>query len=176
MWMLWAGMAATVAGIFAFLAVKEPWAHLTITQPATDTIDAVVVEVTVRGHAAFVGTVGTVLSVMLAASGLMWFFYGFQRGWSIPGILNPALSILVTVAGLGVALLSSMVWFAWQDAMIARAENVGFTTREMTQLLDQQPIPIVVIERLPGLISFGGMMALGLFASCLGWWSYRRRG
>jgi hypothetical protein len=175
MWMLWAGMAATVAGILAFLAVKEPWAHLTITQPATDTIDAVVVEVTVRGHAAFVGTVGTVLSVMLAASGLMWFFYGFQRGWSMPGILNPALSILVTVAGLGVALLSSMVWFVWQDAMIARAENVGFTTREMTQLLDQQPIPIVVIERLPGLISFGGMMALGLFASCLGWWAYRRR-
>jgi hypothetical protein len=34
--------------------------------------------------------------------------------------------------------------------MIARAENVGFSTREMTQLLDQQPIPIVVIERLPG--------------------------
>ena len=26
----------------------------------------------------------------------------------------------------------------------------------MTQLLDQQPTPIVVIERLPGLISFGG--------------------
>jgi hypothetical protein len=175
MWMLWAGMAATVAGVLAFLAVKEPWAHLTITQPATDTIDAVVVEVTVRGHAAFVGTVGTVLAVMLTASSLMWFFYGFQRGWSMPGIINPVLSILVTVAGLGVALLSSMVWFVWQDAMIARAENVGFTTREMTQLLDQQPIPIVVIERLPGLISFGGMMALGLFASCLGWWAYRRR-
>ena len=175
MWMLWAGMAATVAGFLAFLAVKEPWAHLTITQPATDTVDALVVEVTVRGHAAFVGTAGTVLALMLAASGLLWFFYGFQRGWSIPGILNPALSILVTVAGLGVALLSSMVWFVWQDAMIARAENVGLTTREMTQLLDQQPIPIVVIERLPGLISFGGMMAFGLFASCLGWWAYRRR-
>jgi len=40
--------------------------------------------------------------------------------------------------------------------MIDRAEAVGLTTREMTQLLDQQPIPIVVIERLPGLISFGG--------------------
>src|SRR4029453_3329387 len=96
------------------------------TQPATDTIDAVVVEVTVRGHAAFVGTVGTVLAVMLAASGLMWFFYGFQRGWSMPGILNPALSILVTVAGLGGALLSSLVWFVWRDAVIARAGKAGF--------------------------------------------------
>ena len=128
-----------------------------------------------RGSAAFVGTAGTVLAVLLASAGLLWFFYGFQRGWSMPGILNPALAILVTIAGLGVAGLSSMVWFVWQDAMIARAEAVGLTPREMTQLLDQQPIPIVVIERLPGLISFAGMMVLGLFASCLGWWAYRRR-
>ena len=175
MWMLWAGMAAAAAGILAFLAVKEPWAHLTITQTATELQDALVVDVTVRGSAAFVGTAGTVLAVLLASAGLLWFFYGFQRGWSMPGILNPALAILVTIAGLGVAGLSSMVWFVWQDAMIARAEAVGLTPREMTQLLDQQPIPIVVIERLPGLISFAGMMVLGLFASCLGWWAYRRR-
>jgi len=160
MWMLWAGMAAAAAGILAFLAVKEPWAHLTITQAATALEDAVVVDVTLRGHAAFIGSVATVLAVVLAASGIPWFFYGLQRGWSMPSILNPALLILVTLAGLVIALLSSQVWFVWQDAMIARAEAVGLTTREMTQLLEQQPIPIVVIERLPGLISFGGMMAL----------------
>ena len=175
MWMLWAGMAAAAAGILAFLAVKEPWAHLTITQPATEFEDALVVQVTVRGAAAFVGTAGTVLAVLLAAFGIAWFFYGFQRGWSMPGILSPALAILVTIGGLAVALLSSEVWFVWQDAMIARAEAAGLTTREMTQLLDQQPIPIVVIERLPGMLSFGGMMVLGLFASCLAWWAYRRR-
>lgn len=175
MWMLWAGMAATVAGILAFFAVKEPWAHLTITQPATATVEALVVDVTVRGHTAFVGTAGTVLAVVLAAFGLLWFFYGFQRGWSMPGILNPALAILVSLAGLASALLASEVWFVWRDAAIGRAKAVGLTTREMTQLLDQQPIPIVVIERLPGMVSFGGMMALGLLASCLGWWAYRRR-
>lgn len=175
MWMLGAGMAAASAGILAYLAVKEPWAHLTITQGATELQDALVVDVTVRGQAAFVGTAASVLAVVLAASGVLWLFYGFQRGWSMPGILNPALVILVTIAGLGIALLSSEVWFVWQDAMIARAEAVGLTTREMTQLLEQQPIPIVVIERLPGMVSFGGMMLLGLFASCLGWWAYRRR-
>ena len=52
---------------------------------------------------------------MLASFGVLWFFYGFQRGWSMPAILNPALAILVTIAGLGVAGLSSMVWFVWQD-------------------------------------------------------------
>lgn len=176
MWMLWAGMAAAAAGVLAYLAVKEPWAHLTITQPATDAADAVVVQVTVRGHAAFVGSAGTVLAIVLAVFGVLWFFYGFQRGWSMPGIVNPALAILVSVAGVGMTLFSSMVWFVWQDAMVLRANAAGLTPREMRTLLETQPIPIVVIERLPGMISFGGMMALGSFAACLGWWAYHRRG
>ena len=100
----------------------------------------------------------------------------FQRGWSIPGILSPALAILVTLAGLGMTFLSSMVWFVWEDSMVLRAKTAGMTANEMRALLDNQPVPIVVIERLPGMISFGGMMALGLFASCLAWWAYHRRG
>jgi hypothetical protein len=176
MWMLWAGMAATAAGVLAYLAVKEPWAHLTITQAATDFVDGVVVEVTVRGQTAFVGAAGSVLAIALAAFGVLWFFYGFQRGWSMPGILNPALAILVTFAGIVMTALSSMVWFVWEDAMILRSGVAGLTTREMTRLLDQQPAPLVEIERMSGLISFGGMMVLGLFAACLAWWAYRRRG
>ena len=176
MWMLWAGMAATAAGVLGYLAVKEPWAHLTVTQPATDFVDRLVIEVTVRGQTAFVGAAGSVLAIVLAAFGLLWFFYGFQRGWSMPGILNPAFAILVTFAGIAMTALSSMVWFVWEDAMILRSSAAGLTTREMTRLLDQQPAPLVEIERMPGLISFGGMMVLGLFAACLGWWAYRRRG
>jgi hypothetical protein len=176
MWMLWAGMAATAAGVLAYLAVREPWAHLTITQAATDFVDGVVVEVTVRGQTAFVGAAGSVLAIALAAFGVLWFFYGFQRGWSIPGILNPAFAILVTFAGIVMTALSSMVWFVWEDAMIQRSSAAGLTTREMTRLLDQQPAPLVEIERMSGLISFGGMMVLGLFAACLGWWAYHRRG
>ena len=72
--------------------------------------------------------------------------------------------------------LSSMVWFVWEDSMVLRAKTAGMTPGEMKALLDHQPVPIVVIERLPGMVSFGGMMALGLFASCLAWWAYRRRG
>jgi hypothetical protein len=176
MWMLWAGMAAVAAGILAYLAAKEPWAHLTVTQAADDFVEAVVVDVTVKGEAAFVGTAGSALAIALAAFGVLWFFYGFQRGWSMPGILNPAFGILVAFAGLAVAALSSMVWFVWEDAMILRASAAGLTTREMTRLLDQQPAPLVEIERLPSLLSFSGMMMLGLFAASIGWWAYRRRG
>jgi hypothetical protein len=176
MWMLWAGMAAAAAGILAFLALKEPWAHLTITSAATDTTEAVVADVTVRASSAFVGKAGSVLAIVLAAYGVLWFFYGFQRGWSMPSILSPAIAILVTLAGVGMTFLASMVWFVWQDSMILRAQSAGLTAIEMRTLLEHQPVPIVEIERLPGMISFGGMMALGLFAACLAWWAYRRRG
>jgi hypothetical protein len=176
MWMLWAGMAAAAAGILAFLALKEPWAHLTITTAATEGTEALLVDVTVKASSAFVGKAGAVIAIVLAAYGVTWFFYGFQRGWSIPAILSPALAILVTLAGLGMTFLSSMVWFVWEDSMVLRAKTAGLTPNEMKALLDQQPVPIVSIERLPGMVSFGGMMALGLFAACLAWWAYRRRG
>jgi len=176
MWMLWAGMAAAAAGILAYLAIDQPWAHLHITAAATDTTDAVIADVTVRARSAFVGTAGTVLAIVLSVYGVLWFFYGFQRGWSIPGVLSPAVAILATLAGLGMTFLSSMVWFVWEDSMVLRAKTAGLTPSDMKALLDRQPVPIVVIERLPGMLSFGGMMALGLFASCLAWWAYRRRG
>ena len=176
MWMLWAGIAAAAAGILAFLALKEPWAHLTITAAATDATEAVVTNVTVKASSAFVGKAASVIAIVLAAYGVLWFFYGFQRGWSIPGILSPAIAILVTLAGLGMTFLASMVWFVWEDSMVLRAKTAGLTVNEMRALLDRQPVPIVEIERLPGMVSFGGMMALGLFAACLAWWAYRRRG
>jgi hypothetical protein len=45
----------------------------------------------------------------------------------------------------------------------------------MQRLLDLQPAPLVQIQGLSGLMTFGGMMVLGLVGSCLGWYAYRRR-
>jgi hypothetical protein len=175
MWMLWAGMAAIAAGVLAYLAVKQPWVHLTVTQPETEFDKAEIVQLTLRGHAAFVGVAGQTLAIALAVFGLIWFFYGFQRGWSMPGLVNPLLGMVVSSIGVAMTALSSAVWFVWEHAMILRASTAGISAGEMQELLDQQPPPHVQIERLSGLMSFGGMMVLGLFAASLGWWAYRRR-
>jgi hypothetical protein len=45
----------------------------------------------------------------------------------------------------------------------------------MKELLDLQPAPLVAIERLQGLVTFGLMMGLGFLASALAWYAYRRR-
>ena len=173
--MLLAGIAAMSAGALAYLIVKEPWVHLAITRAATDTEDALLTALTLRGKAAFVGTAGTWLAIALAAFGLVWFFYGFQRGWTMPALTSPALGFLVTAAGLMATVLASMVWFVWEDAMVAHARAAGLSTQAMRELVDLQPAPLVEIERLSGLATFGLMMGLGFLASCLGWYAYRRR-
>jgi len=173
--MLLAGLEAMGAGVLAFLAVKDPWVHLTVTRPLTDFDPGLVVTLTVRGKAAFVGTAGTALAATLAVMGVLWFFYGFQRGWTMPGILNPALGIIVVSTGLFATVLASMVWFVWQDAMILRAKAARISTDAMRELVHLEPAPLVQIGRLSGLMTFGGMMLVGLLASCLGWYAYRRR-
>jgi hypothetical protein len=176
LWILLAGLAAIVAGVLAYLAVRDPWVHLTVSVPASEFEDAVRVEVVVRAQVAFAGTAANVLGGILAAFGLVWFVFGFSRRWTIPGIANPALAILVSVAGIGLTAVASMVWFVWEDAMVLRANTAGMSAKAMAELLDRQPAPLVEIERLSGLMTFGGLMVLGLLASSLGWWAYRRRG
>jgi hypothetical protein len=173
--MLLAGLGALVGSVLALLAVREPWVHLTITRPATDTDPAFVTDLTLRAKAAFVGSAGMALAGALAVLGFVWFVYGFQRGWAMPGAFNPAFGLLVTTAGLLAAFLASTVWLVWEQAMIARARAARLSTEAMRELLDLQPAPLVQIERLSGLLTFGGMMAVGLLASALGWYAYRRR-
>jgi hypothetical protein len=176
LWIMWAGLAAIVAGVFAYLVVRDPWVHLTVSVPQSEFEEAIRVEVVVKGHVAFAGAAAKALGGILAAFGSVWFVFGFNRRWTIPGIANPALAILASAAGLGLTVVASMVWFVWEDAMVLRARSAGMTAKAMAELLDRQPAPLVGIERLSGLATFGGLMVLGLFASSLGWWAYRRRG
>ena len=174
--MLLAGMVAIGAGVFAYLAVKEPWVRLTISRSAENADLEFVASLSMRAKTALIGTGATGLAIAVAVLGLAWFFYGLQRGWTMPGPVNPAFGMVVAIVGLLATVLSSTVWFVWEDALVLRAKVAGLSTQAMKDLLDQQPPPLVQIQRLSGLMMFGGMMVLGFLASCLGWYAYRRRG
>jgi hypothetical protein len=173
--MLLGGVMALVAGVIAYLAIERPWVDLSITQTDIDGQELLSTALSLRGKTAFVGTAGVWLAVALAAFGLVWFFYGFQRGWTMPAALNPAFGFLVATAGLISTILASTVWFVWEDAMVTRARAAGLTPEAMKELLDLQPAPLVAIQRLQGLVTFGLMMGLGFLASALAWYAYRRR-
>ena len=173
--MLCAGFAAVVVGVLAYLAVAERWVHLIVTEAPTEFDEGRVLQLTLRANVATIGTIATALAIGLVAFGALWFCFGLQRGWTMPGITNPLFAMLVALGGMATAYLSAMVWYVWEEAMVRRAHRAGLSARAMRELLDQQPNPDVSIERLAGLVTFGGMMALGLLTTCLAWWAYRRR-
>ncbi len=173
--MLCAGIAGVITGVLAYLAVADRWVHLTVTVAPTELEEGQILQLTLRAGVATIGTIATVLAIALVAFGAVWFCFGLQRGWTMPGITNPLFAMLLTIAGIAVAFLSAMVWYVWEEAMVQRAPRAGLSPRAMRELLDQQPNPGIAIERLSGLVTFGGMMALGLVTACFAWWAYRRR-
>lgn len=173
--MILAGLVALAAGVVAFQTVKVPWVHLRITDPGDDFQDAVVLALSLRGKAAFVGQIATALSVALIGFGAIWFFYGFQRGWTMRGFMNPIVMVFATIAGIGMTFLTGMLWFVWETAMVDHAKAAKVSTETMKALLDQEPAPLVEIERLTGLMRFGGMMVVGMLAACMAWYAYRQR-
>lgn len=93
----------------------------------------------------------------------------------MPWFANPATALAVAVAGIGMTVLSALVWFVWEDAAVRRSRAFGMTATEVREIVDRQPTPLVEIQRLSGQLRFGGMMVLALLAASAAWWSYRTR-
>jgi hypothetical protein len=174
--LLFSALGAVAAAVLAWQAIADPWVRLVVTDTTDKLNPKLVGDITLRGHAAFVGILGQGLAAVIGAFSVLWFLYGFDRGSTMPGFVNPAIAILAAVAGvIGVA-VSAMVWYVWQDAAVQHARAVHMTVQELRAFLDLKPEPLVQIERLPGLLRFAGAMAIGLVASCTAWWAYRQRG
>jgi hypothetical protein len=174
--LLVAALAAGGAAFLAWKAVGDPWVKLVVTD-TSDRLDPVLVgDVTLRGDAALVGAVAQGLAVVLGIYAIAWLVLGFDRGSTMPWFVNPGVSILVSIVGLMGVVLSALVWFVWEDAAVEHARAVRMTAEELRALLDLQPAPLVEIQRLSGLMRFGGAMVIGLLSACTAWWCYRRRG
>lgn len=174
--LLVAGVLLLAAGILAYLSIRHPWVKVRITGIDEDGIETgVVARLALEGGQGLAGKIGLVLSVAMAIWGAVWCWYGFDRGAGIPSFARPGFAILATIAGIGVAILCSTVWFVWSDAAVAHAGDTGMSAASMRLLIDTHPLPIVQLRQLPGLLEFGGLMVLGQLASYLAFWSSRRR-
>ncbi|MGH2590886.1 MAG: hypothetical protein ACRDGW_08830 [Actinomycetota bacterium] len=173
--LLLSAIATVVAAFLAWQAVPEPWVRLVITD-TSDRLDPVLVgRMSVPGKDALVGTIGQALALALGGLGVMWVLFGFDRGWTMPWFANPVIGIGTAVAGLGAVVLSSTVWFVWEDAAVAGARSAGIAPEKLQEILNLQPAPLVEISHLPGLVRFGTMMVVGLVVASTAWWASRRR-
>jgi hypothetical protein len=174
--LLIAGLVLLAAGILAYLSIRHPWVRVRITGIDEDGVETgVVARLVLAGGEDLAGKIGLALSAAMAIWGAVWCWYGFDRGAGIPAFARPGFAILVTLAGIGVAILCSTVWFVWSDAAVAHAADAHMTAAALRVLIETHPLPIVHLKRLHGLLEFGGLMVLGQLASCLAFWSSRRR-
>lgn len=165
-----------VAGVLAFGSAHQEWVRVQIAHLGEDSIPDAAARVSLRGDDALVGVIGLGLAVAMIVWGAIWTWYAFDAGTHVPGVAAPAIVILVTIAGIGVAALAGSLWFVWSEAAIAHARQAGLTTAGLRTLLDQHPSPEVGLQRLPALMRFGEAMVLGQIASYAALWSNRRRG
>jgi hypothetical protein len=173
--LLLASIAAVGAAVLAWQAIADPWVTLVITDTSDRLDPKFIGEITLRGQAALAGLIGQAIAAVLGVYGAVWFFFGFDRGSTMPWYVNPAIAIAAAIAGAIGVLVSGVLWFVWQDAAVRHAKAVQMTGAELRELLERQPIPLVEIHQQAGLLRFGGAMLFGLLAASTAWWSYRKR-
>jgi len=168
-------LVAAGVGIVAWRSVADPWVRLTVTDTSDRLDPALVGDVVLRAQASVLGTIAQGLAATLIVFGALWLVYGFDRGSTMPWFTNPVGAMTASLAGIGATVLSALVWLVWEDAAVHRSRALGLGADVLRELLDGQPPPLVEIERLSGLLRFGGVMVLGLLASATAWWAYRKR-
>lgn len=173
--LLLAAVATVGAAVIAWRSIGDPWVKLVITDTSDRLDPQLVGDITLHGQAAMVGIMGQGLAAALGAFGILWLFCGFNRRSTMPWFANPAGAILTSIAALIGTVVSAMVWFVWEDAAVKHARAVKMTVEELGALLHLQPEPLVQIQRLTGLMRFGGAMVVGLLAACTAWWCSHKR-
>jgi hypothetical protein len=174
--LLLAAVTTIVAAFLAWQAIDHQWVRLVITDTSDRLDPQLVGDITLRGRAALVGVLGRGLVLVIGALGVAWLLHGFDKGSTMRWFVNPAFAIVAALVGLLGAIMSAMVWFVWEDAAVEHARAVKMSAEELQALLDLQPAPLVEIERLTGLMTFGGAMVVALVAACIAWWAARKRG
>ncbi len=176
----WAMLAsALVTGAAAYLAwptIAKPWVTLRISDTSDGGLGPLGTA-TLGADAALVGTLAQAVVLIVGALALLWLIFGIDRGWTMPWFSSPSIGLVTSLAAVGGAFLTSVLWFVWRDAAVARSRAFGLSAERLTAILDNpNHAPSVELYRLPELTRFGGLMAIALLGSCAAWWAFRKRG
>jgi hypothetical protein len=134
-----------------------------------------VADMTFRATDSLAGTVGLVLAVGFAVYGIVWFWYGLDRGVHLPAVFHPGFVGLGAAAAWLVAIFAGLGSFFWDDAFAANARGAGMSKGAMAELLAHHPPPKIAVEVLEGVVRFRVSAGLALLAALLGAWTTSRR-
>ena len=169
------GLLGLAAAVVTYTSLPLAWVTASITTVDDRLRTHVLAELTFRGSDAFAGKIGLGIAVALAVLGLVWFWYGLDRGATLPRLASPWYAALAAAVGSIVVAFAQFGFFFWDDAFVAHAREAGMTRKAMRTLLDAHPAPIVEVQQLSGVVRFGAGTALALVAGLVALWSQRRR-
>ncbi len=174
--LMFAGVLALGGAIVAYSSLAMPWVHARLIVVQERGPARVVADLTFPGSGSFGGRVGVAVAAALLALGLLWFWYGLDRGVNLPSFAHPLIAFLAAAAGGVVLALSRIGYLFWDDAFVSRAREAGLSREGMRKLLETRPTPVIEVEQLGGTYRLALALAVGLVAATVAWWSQRRRG
>lgn len=118
-----------------------------------------------------------VLGVAVGAGllGLLWFWYGLDRGAHLPGFAHPGLGVLASAAAWATVGASRLGAFFWEDAFVARARDAGLTKDAMRAVLEDTDARILAFQQQAGMTRLMLSAGLVLAAAVVAWCSQRDR-
>ena len=135
----------------------------------------VVAEVTFRASDSYAGSIAIVIAATMSVLGLLWFWYATDRANHLPAFANPAIAMVVGLAGWAAIGASMVGSFFWEHAFIEHAQVAGLTPDAMQAILDDRTHRLVELDRLAGFQRFGIAATAAVLSGVVALWSQRPR-
>jgi hypothetical protein len=170
-----AGVLAVASSVAAITSMSLPWVTGTVWATGNHPNPRFVAELTFAASDGFVGRVVPAVAVVTGLLGLLWFWYGLDRGVHLPWFAHPGVALgagSVAWAALATARLGT---FAWGPAFVSHAREADVGRRVMRTLLQDAAAHRVELAQQQGMVRFAVAASLALLAGIVAWWSQRAR-
>lgn len=173
--LLAAGVVALASAAVALTSLSLPWVTGTLAAKGPRDKLRQIAELPFFADDALVRNAVLGLALVAGALGLLWFWYGLDRGVQLPLLAHPGLALLAGVLGWGLIGITRLGAIVWQTGFLAHAREAGLTKEAMRALLDDRSRRVMTFAAEAGTTRFAIGASLALLAGLLAWWSQRER-
>lgn len=170
-----AGVLAVASSIAAVTAMSLPWITGTVWATGSRPSPRFVAELTFEASDAFAGRVVVAAAVVMGLLGLLWFWYGLDRGVNLPWFAHPGFALGAGALAGATLATARLGTFFWASAFVSHAREADVGKKVMRTLLDDAAAHRVELVPQAGMIRFGIAAGLALVAGIVAWWSQRAR-
>lgn len=173
--LLVAGALALASAAVALTSLSLPWVTGTLATKGPRDELRQVAELPFFADDALVRNVVLGLALVVGVLGLLWFWYGLDRGVRLPLLAHPSLALLAGLLGWGLVVIARIGALVWETGFLAHARDAGLTREAMRALLEDRNRRVMTFVADVGATRFAIAASIALLAGLLAWWTQRER-